>query len=118
MYKMKKESDIFVFGNQAEIEWVQEGIKRQILGYNHEVMIVKVWFEAGAEGYVHKHRHSQSTYIESGEFDVTINDETRRQGSGDSYYIPPHVMHGATCVQAGVLIDVFSPMREDFLKGE
>lgn len=115
---MKKESDIFIFGDRTEVESVQEGIKRQILGYNHEIMIVKVWFEAGAEGYQHEHRHSQSTYIESGEFDVTISGETQRQRAGDSYYIPPHVMHGAVCVQSGILIDVFSPMREDFLEGE
>lgn len=115
---MKKESDIFMFGDQVEVKQVQEGIKRQILGYNHEIMIVKVWFEAGAEGYQHEHRHSQSTYIESGEFDVTIGGKTQRQRGGDSYYIPPHIMHGAACIKPGVLIDVFSPVREDFLEGE
>ena len=112
---MKTESDIFLFGDQVEIEQVQEGIKRQILGYNQEIMIVKVWFEAGAEGYQHEHRHSQSSYIESGVFDVTIGGKTRRQKAGDCYYIPPHVMHGAVCVESGILIDVFSPVREDFL---
>jgi unsaturated pyranuronate lyase len=115
---MKNESARFLFGDQVKIEPVQEGIRRQILGYNHEIMVVKVWFDAGAEGYQHEHRHSQSTYIESGEFDVTIDGETRRQKAGDSYYIPPHVMHGAVCVKPGILIDVFSPMREDFLAEE
>lgn len=115
---MKKESDIFMFGDEVEVEHVQEGIKRQILGYNHEIMIVKVWFESGAEGYQHEHRHSQSTYIVSGAFDVTIDGVTKRQNGGDSYYIPPHVMHGAICVEPGILIDVFSPVREDFLEGK
>lgn len=116
MSSMKEESDIFLFGDQVEIEDVQDGIKRQILGYNPEIMIVKVWFEAGAEGYQHQHHHSQSTYIESGVFDVTVDGKTERQKRGDSYYIPPHVMHGAVCVESGILIDVFSPVREDFLK--
>lgn len=115
---MKTESDIFLFGDQVEIEDVQQGIRRQILGYNHEIMIVKVWFEAGAEGYQHQHRHSQSTYIESGVFDVTVDGKTQRQKQGDSFYIPPHVMHGAVCVESGILIDVFSPVREDFLRQE
>jgi len=115
---MKDESDIFLFGDQIELEDVQDGIKRQILGYNHEIMIVKVWFQAGSEGYQHEHRHSQSTYIESGVFDVTIGGKTERQKGGDCYYIPPHVMHGAVCVKSGILIDVFSPVREDFLKPE
>lgn len=81
-------------------------------------MTVKVWFDAGAEGYQHEHRHSQTTYIVSGQFDVTINGVTQRQKAGDSYYIPPHVMHGAICVESGILLDVFSPVREDFLPGE
>lgn len=112
---MRFESDRFLSGSEVPVEELGEGIKRQILGHNDEIMIVKVWFESGSEGYQHKHRHSQSTYIESGVFDVTIGSETRRQGAGDSYYIPPHELHGAVCVEAGVLIDVFSPVREDFL---
>ncbi len=112
---MKEESDIFLYGNKIEIEEVQPGMTRQIMGYNHEIMIVKVMFETGAEGYQHEHRHSQSTYIESGVFDVTIDGKTERLAAGDGFYIPPHVMHGAVCVEAGVLIDVFSPVREDFL---
>ncbi len=115
---MKKESDIFLFGDQLEVEQVQDGIKRQILAYNHELMTVKVWFEAGAVGYVHQHPHSQTSYIVSGEFDVTVGGETHRQKGGDSYYVPPNVLHGAVCIESGVLIDVFSPCREDFLTGE
>ena len=115
---MKKESDIFLFGDQLEVEQVQEGIKRQILGYNHELMTVKVWFEEGAVGYVHEHPHSQVSYIISGVFDVTVDGETHRQKGGDTYFVPPNVLHGATCIESGVLIDVFSPCREDFLTGD
>lgn len=113
---MKEASDIFLFGDDVDIEEVQEGMRRQILGYNQEIMIVKVLFDAGAEGYQHEHRHSQSTYIESGVFDVTIGGVTQRLQTGDGFYIPPHVMHGAICVEKGVLIDTFSPVREDFLE--
>jgi quercetin dioxygenase-like cupin family protein len=38
--------------------------------------------------------------------------------SGDAFYIPPNVIHGAVCLEAGVLIDVFSPMREDFIENK
>ncbi|MCL4171053.1 UNVERIFIED_CONTAM: hypothetical protein GTU68_053338 [Idotea baltica] len=81
-------------------------------------MLVKAWFESGAEGYQHQHPHSQSTYIESGVFDVTIDGVTKRQRGGDCYYIPPNLMHGAVCIEPGILIDTFSPVREDFLTGE
>lgn len=108
------ESPHFVFGNDVPLEDVDPGIKRQILGHNDDLMLVRAVFETGAEGYQHEHYHTQVSYVESGVFDVTINGVTKRQKAGDSYFIPPHVMHGAICVEAGALLDVFTPIREDF----
>jgi len=105
-----------LFGKDVPLEDVDLGIKRQILGHNDELLLVKAIFETGAEGYQHEHYHSQVTYVESGVFDVTIDGETKRQSAGDSYFIPPHVMHGAICIEAGVLLDMFSPIREDFFE--
>jgi len=110
------ESPIFMFGKDVPVEDVDPGIKRQILGHNDELMLVKAIVETGAEGYQHEHYHNQVTYVESGVFDVTIDGVTKRQSAGDSYFIPPHVMHGAICVEAGVLLDMFSPIREDFFE--
>ena len=56
------------------------------------------------------------TYVESGSFDVTISGQTKTLVCGDSFYIPPNELHGAICTESGVLIDVFSPIREDFMK--
>lgn len=110
-----KTSSLFQFKN--DIPWQQpgEGVKRQILGFDEKMMLVKVVFEKDAIGPMHNHPHSQATYVESGLFEMTIGDETKIIGAGDGYYVPPHVMHGITCLEAGVLIDVFSPVREDFL---
>ena len=105
----------FIVGDELEWEDVGEGLKRKIMGYDDKIMLVKVHFEKGAIGQMHEHYHSQTTYVESGSFDVTIGDETKTLNGGDSFYIPPHVMHGAICTKAGVLIDVFSPIREDFM---
>ena len=99
-------------------EEVQEGLSRQIMGYDGKIMLVKAKFETGAVGNLHKHYHSQVTYVESGEFKMKIGDEERIIKGGDSFYIPPHVMHGCVCTKPGVLIDVFSPAREDFLGHE
>lgn len=112
------QSDHFIFGKEAKVEDLGGGISRQFLGYNNSLMMVKIFFESGAEGYAHEHFHSQATYVESGVFDVTIGGVTQRQSAGDSYFIPPHIVHGAICVEAGVLIDTFSPMREDFFNSE
>ena len=102
----------------VEIEQIEPGIKRQILGYGPEIMLVRVWFENGAVGAIHDHFHSQSSYVESGRFLVHIDGEERELVAGDSYYVAPHLKHGATCLEEGVLIDTFSPARDDFLDGE
>lgn len=108
----------FVVAKETPKEDLGGGISRQILGYGPEIMIVRVWFGKGSVGEVHSHRHSQSTYVESGSFEVFIDGEKQILGAGDSFYIAPHLDHGAVCLEAGVLIDTFSPLREDFLRLE
>ena len=102
----------------AEIPWqdLGGGLKRKIMSYDETMMMVKIIFEKGGIGVPHKHVHTQMSYVESGVFEVTIGDKKQLLKKGDGYYIPSNVMHGAVCKEAGVLIDMFTPMREDFVK--
>ncbi len=102
---------------ESDIPWerIDEHITRQIVGYHDSIMMVKVRFDAGGVGQMHEHHHAQVTYVVDGTFEMTIGDETRTLRGGDSFYIPPHVMHGCVCTEKGMLIDVFSPLREDFM---
>ena len=109
------QSDIFTSAETAEIEDIGGGLRRQMLGYNHEMMAVKIYFAEGAIGYNHTHRHSQVTYVIEGEFHFNINGVTTIMKAGDSCLIPPWADHGATCPTGGILIDTFSPPREDFV---
>lgn len=107
-----------VFIENRDIPWeeVDKGVKRKIMSYDDKLMVVKVAFEKGGVGSLHQHPHSQITHVESGSFEVEIGEEKKVLTGGDAFYIPPNVMHGAVCLEEGVLIDVFSPMREDFIK--
>ncbi len=107
-----------VFVKNEDIAWEQvgEGIKRKIMAYDERLMVVKVAFEKGGIGTVHQHHHTQITHIESGVFEVEIDAEKQILKAGDVFFIPSNIWHGAVCKEAGVLIDVFSPMREDFIK--
>lgn len=109
-----------VFIENREIAWedVGNGVKRKIMSWDDRLMLVKVSFEKGGIGTVHKHHHSQISHVESGVFEVEIDNEKRILSAGDAFYIPPNVLHGAVCMEAGVLIDVFSPMREDFVESK
>ncbi len=106
----------FIFEDQTE--WVQlnEMTRRQVLGYDEKMMLVKIEFKAGGIGYTHQHEHCQCTYVVSGTFEFQIGEETRLVKAGDGLYMEPNVLHGVKCIEEGVLIDTFSPLREDFLK--
>ncbi len=106
---------LFVAFDQVPWEERGGGVRRKVMAYGPELMAVYVEFQAGAVGDIHSHPHVQITYIRSGRFTVHIGDETREQRGGDFYYIPPHVKHGVVALEAGVLVDVFTPMREDFV---
>lgn len=114
---MERFSTNFQFGGALPWEDAGPGVQRQLLGYDEKLMLIRVRFEAGAVGAMHSHPHSQVTYVESGRFAMTIGDETREIGVGDGYRVPPGAVHGITCLEPGVLVDAFSPLREDFLPG-
>lgn len=113
---MKTKSEVFQIAKEMGWENPGPGIKRQIMGYDGQLMMVKVVFEEGAVGTMHEHYHSQATYVASGKFELTIGEEKRILEAGDGSYVAPDVLHGCVCLEAGILIDTFSPMRADFLK--
>lgn len=90
-------------------------MRRQITGYNADIMMVKVFFEKDALGAAHSHPHSQVSYIVDGVFEVTVGGKTQTLSHGDTFYAPGDAVHSVLCIEQGTIIDVFSPVREDFL---
>jgi quercetin dioxygenase-like cupin family protein len=105
----------FIFDETMAWEPVHEGVRRKIHCYNKDLMAVLVEFKKGSIGYVHKHFHTQLSYIISGSFEVQIGTEKKIQKAGDSYFLLPDIEHGVVALEDSVLIDVFTPCREDFL---
>ena len=113
--KTTTSSDVFMFESENPWEKVGEGVTRQIVGYNGTIMMVKVKFEKGGIGTPHHHYHTQLTYVAKGKFKFTVDGVTKIVKEGDSLYMEPDVVHGCECLEAGLLIDCFSPMRADFI---
>ncbi len=101
---------------EAKVESVGEGVSRKILAYNTSLMPVEVHFEKGGVGSVHSHVHTQLTYVLEGSFEFTIDGKPVRVSKGDTILFDPNVQHGTLCLEKGVLLDVFTPYREDFIK--
>ena len=105
----------FVKPSDADWTATEPGVKRRILTWNDQLMIVEVAFEKGAVGSLHKHPHVQASYVAEGSFDVTISGVTERLTKGQSFIAPSNELHGVVALEASVLIDAFTPMRADFL---
>lgn len=105
----------FVSNDEKEWETVGEGVKRKIMAYDDSLMLVRVSFEKGGIGTLHQHYHVQMTSVESGVFEIELDGNKSILKAGDVFHVAPDLLHGAVCLEAGVLIDVFSPMREDFI---
>ena len=96
-------------------EQTAPGVQRRVLAYSADAMCVENIFTAGGVGTMHSHPHTQISYVVSGRFRFTIGDETREVGPGDTLLKEYGVPHGCVCLASGVLLDFFTPMREDFV---
>ena len=104
-----------VFHGDVDLKDLGGGVSRRVLAYNDQLMIVEVNIEAGGVGSVHTHPHLQSTYVRSGRFRFTIDGEDVEVGPGDTIAFPSNIPHGTLCLESGTLLDIFTPMREDFV---
>ena len=104
-----------VYNRDVALTDLGGGVSRKVLAHNNQLMIVEVHFEKGGVGSVHTHPHLQSTYVQSGRFLFTIAGVEHEVAQGDTIAFPSGIPHGTLCLEAGVLVDIFNPMRKDFL---
>ncbi len=106
----------YFYNNKIPLEGLGNGVKRKVLAYHENLMMVEVHFEKGAVGEIHSHPHEQITYVLEGEFEFDIDGQKQVVKAGDSMFKESNVLHGTICLKKGRLLDVFSPHREDFLE--
>lgn len=108
-------SNIFIEDERLEWQHVSPGLSRKIMAHDPSLMLVQVKFEKGAVGALHQHVHVQISHVFSGVFEVEIEGLIKILKTGDSFFVPSNLWHGVKCLEEGILIDTFSPMREDFI---
>ena len=107
----------FGLNEQIEREDLGGGVSRKILTYGGNVMMVEVTMKKGGMGSVHTHPHEQISYIAAGSFEFDVDGVKQVVKKGDSLYVSPNVPHGTLSLEEGsIIVDVFCPIREDFLK--
>ena len=113
-----------VTGGAQHVNWATvpverpaEGIERQMV-VGERMMLCRFRFAPYLVTPEHSHPHEQMSLVVSGRVRFFIEGEERIAGSGDVLHFPPDCWHGATMMdEEVVLIDIFSPVREDFLNG-
>jgi quercetin dioxygenase-like cupin family protein len=92
-------------------------LTRRVLATSDGMMLVEFTFAAGVEVPEHSHPHDQVGYVVSGRMRMVMGDQVSECGPGDSYHAPSNVLHSGRALEPSVLIDVFSPPREDYAVG-
>jgi quercetin dioxygenase-like cupin family protein len=110
-------SETRIFSPAGSVPWVEvaPGNRRRVLVHTEALMQVEFGFDKGAVGALHSHPHVQSSYVAEGRFEVTVGGRTEILGPGGSFIVPPDIQHGVVALEAGRLIDTFTPMRRDFV---
>lgn len=90
---------------------------QKVLVAGEKIMMVEFCFAKGGIGVLHKHDdHEQIGYVAKGSFEITVGSKTKIAKQGDCYYAAKNVYHGVVALEDdSVLIDSFTPLREDFL---
>ena len=102
-------------GNENDYKDVLEKIQKKTLVYGDRTLMAEFRLEHGADLPRHSHPHEQTGYLVSGKIELSIGDETHQVKPGDSWCIAGGVEHKATVLEDSVAIEVFSPVREDYI---
>jgi quercetin dioxygenase-like cupin family protein len=91
------------------------GVTRRTLASGDRLTLCEITLDEGAAVPIHTHEHEQSGYVARGRLRFTVGDEDWELAAGDGYLVPGNVPHGGTVLEPSVLVDSFSPPREEYL---
>ncbi len=90
------------------------GLHRRTLIEGKAMMICECTFASGVKVPDHSHPHEQVGYVVSGKIQITIDGRSFDLEAGDSYCAPSNVSHSACTLERSIVIDIFSPPRDDY----
>ncbi|MFH1742675.1 MAG: cupin domain-containing protein [bacterium] len=92
-----------------------QGIRQKTLVYGEKTLMTEFLLEKGSALPIHQHPYEQTGYLVSGKMRLTIGGDSFDVGPGDSWCILSGVEHGAAPLEDSVAVEIFSPVREDYL---
>lgn len=108
---------MFTGTSTDEYRTVAPGVELRVLCHGAATMLTEFRLAAGHELPTHSHPHEQTGYLVRGRIRLRIGAESYEVAPGDSWCIAGGTQHGATILVDSVAVEVFSPVREDYLPG-
>ena len=105
----------FVTGASVQPSFPEPGLERRVGAYNEKLFLAEHRMEKGWAGAAHSHPHDQVVYVVSGHLLVNAGDQKFEIRGGDSFIVRGGVLHQASALEESIVIDVFTPCREDYL---
>jgi quercetin dioxygenase-like cupin family protein len=106
---------LIVPDDAAPITEPEPGLKRQVLAHSPTMMLVRHQMRQGWCGSAHAHPHEQLVYVVSGRIRITVDGVSRDAVSGANFIVASNIQHQATALEDSVVLDIFTPTREDYL---
>jgi len=93
----------------------EPGLTRKVMAYNDKLFLAEHHMARGWSGTVHSHPHDQIVYVVRGHLKVTCQGKTFDARTGDTFVVRGGIGHGATALEDSLVIDIFTPCREDYI---
>jgi quercetin dioxygenase-like cupin family protein len=106
---------MFYKTNREGYQQVAQGIQMKTLVYGEKTLLAEFRMTGGSRLPRHAHPQEQSGHLIAGRIRLTIGEETREMGPGDSWNVPSNLEHGAEILADSIAVEVFAPVREDYL---
>ncbi len=112
---MTKELGMFERSSESGYRFSLKGIEQKTLVYGEKTLMMEFRLRKGSTLTRHTHPHEQTGYLMKGQIRLSIGADEYDAKAGDSWCIPGDIEHGADIIEDSVAIEVFSPVREDYL---
>lgn len=106
---------MFYRKNDEGYHVLAEGVQLKSLVHGDKTHLCEFRIAKGGRVPEHSHPHEQTGYLVSGRMKFIVGDESFEAGPGDSWCLPGHVPHAAEVLEDSVMVEVFSPLRDDYL---
>jgi quercetin dioxygenase-like cupin family protein len=110
-----EEATMFHKADTLGYEEILDGVKRKTLVHGDNTLLTEFRLRKGASIPLHRHPHEQTGYLVAGRLQLTIGGEIWPAEAGDSWCIPGDVEHAVQVLEDATAVEVFSPVREDYL---